>query len=56
MTEQDPDDIPTIRTMPIAEAIEGWAQDLAGNIPALRETQAWNIFRAAIDELKKRLS
>ncbi|MDE2466758.1 MAG: hypothetical protein KGO02_24035 [Alphaproteobacteria bacterium] len=56
MTEQNPDDIPAIRTTPIVETIEGWAHDLAGNIPALRETQAWNIFRSAIDDLKKRLS
>lgn len=56
MTAQDQDDISATHPLPILDAIECWAHDLAGNIPALRETQAWNIFRSAIDDLKKRLS
>ncbi len=36
--------------------IEAWFQDLLASLPHLRETATYNHLRAAIDELKKRLT
>lgn len=57
--------VPSITTAeatisPIAEPphysiIETWVNDLIGNIPHLRETEAFNILRNAIEELKSKL-
>ncbi len=35
--------------------IETWVNDLIGNIPHLRETEVFNIFRNAIEDLKSKL-
>lgn len=37
------------------DQIEAWGRDLAQNIPALRETEAHNTFRNALDALKQQL-
>lgn len=37
------------------ELVDGWASDLIGNISALRETDNYNAFRAALAELKQKL-
>ena len=39
----------------IADTIDVWAGDLVGNFPQLRETDAYNKFRAAVTDLKDRL-
>ena len=35
--------------------VDQWAQDLHQNIPALRETSAWNTLQKAAEILKRRL-
>lgn len=45
--QANPVDIPGI--------VDAWSNDLAANLPQLRETDAWNTYRAAIEALKKRL-
>lgn len=43
------------RQINIEEVVEGWAADLIGNVPQLRDTDAYNKFRNSITDLKNKL-